>query len=68
MRIRFPLACVVAGLAAVPVQAQTDTESPLVQTTCDNSAAQRWIFVPNRNGNHIVNQQSGLMDRLGVNR
>lgn len=35
-------------------------ESSLVQVACNGSAVQQWIFVPNRNGNHIVNQADGL--------
>jgi hypothetical protein len=43
------------------VQAQTNGESSLVQTICNtDSPAQRWVFVPNSNGNHILNQLSGL--------
>jgi hypothetical protein len=43
------------------VQAQTDGESSLVQTICNtDNPAQRWVFVPNSNGNHILNQRSGL--------
>lgn len=43
------------------VQPLADAESSLVQVTCnENIVAQRWIFVPNSNGNHIVNQKSGL--------
>jgi hypothetical protein len=42
------------------IQAQVNAESPLVQVACNNNQAQQWIFVPNRNGNHIVNQLAGL--------
>jgi Ricin-type beta-trefoil lectin domain len=42
------------------IQAQTNSESDLVQTFCNGSQAQHWIFVPNGNGNHIVNQVAGL--------
>jgi hypothetical protein len=42
------------------VQAQADAESPLMQTACSDSQSQRWIFVPNSNGNLIVNQRTGL--------
>jgi hypothetical protein len=52
-----PIKNVETGLC---VQAQADAESPLVQVACNDSLAQHWIFVPNSNGNHIVNQLVGL--------
>jgi hypothetical protein len=54
-----PITNVGTGLC---VQAQFNAESPLLQATCDSSLAQRWIVVAggNNNGNHIINQLSGL--------
>ena len=53
-----PIRNVETGLC---IQPRFNTESELVQVGCDqNNLAQRWIFVPNRNGNHIVNQLAGL--------
>jgi hypothetical protein len=42
------------------IQPQANSESDLVQTFCNGSQAQHWIFVPNSNGSHIVNQAAGL--------
>jgi len=43
------------------IQPLTNGESLLAQRACNpTNLAQRWIVVPKNNGNHIVNQASGL--------
>jgi hypothetical protein len=42
------------------VQPQINGESDLLQAACNGSQAQHWIFVPNGNGGHFVNQAVGL--------
>jgi ricin-type beta-trefoil lectin protein len=42
------------------IQGRTNGESDLVQRQCDGTAAQNWIFVPDRNGGQFANQSSEL--------